>query len=317
MKKNTIKIILRALISIAILGFLLYKIDLTQLKTVLSNFNPAFYLLGIIILIAYQFILAYAWKAALSEKNILIKQKNIFRAIITSCFFAAFLPSSIGADLVLTFNIGKSLPQKEHAPSSFLFIRILGFSSSLFVAGIALMFIAHNFALRQVMVLMWVALLAIWICFWIAIHPKARRIVEKLATRFKWLSFIYKMLDSFSSFGKDRKIVLKIWLIGLVMVFLKTSIDYFMARSLGLNLPYIWFLALVPSISIITLLPISIAGLGVREGAYVGLFKNMGVPAASSFSISIMLFSLNIVLGIIGGILYLIYGTHVKSKHLK
>lgn len=305
------------LISIAILIFLFSKIDFSSLKNVLSNFNPLFYIFAILVVFIHQYIWAYTWKTALSEKNIIIKQKDIYRAVLTSYFFGTFLPSAIGPDIILTFNIGKSLPEKEHAPSSLLFIRLLNMSAILLLSGIVLFFISRTFALKQVLILTWILLLSIWAIYWMATHPKSRRLVEKIALRYKWLNFLYKIFHSFSTFGTDTKISFKIWLLGLCMAFLRVLLDYSIARALGLHIPYIWFLGLVPSISVISLLPISIAGLGVREGAYVAIFSNMGIAPASSFSISLMIFTFTILLCLTGGILYLIHGSHVKHSEAK
>jgi uncharacterized membrane protein YbhN (UPF0104 family) len=57
-------------------------------------------------------------------------------------------------------------------------------------------------------------------------------------------------------------------------------------------------------VSLVTLLPISIAGLGVREVTYAGLFSLVGVPQALAVSISLLSFSLSLVVCLIGGVLY-------------
>lgn len=316
MKKNNIKFIIRALISIAVLCFLLSKIEFSSLKQTLCNFNPLFYICAVLVLFIHLFFLAYAWRITLLGKNINIAQKDIYRAVLTSFFFGSFLPSAMGPDIILTFNIGKSLPEKQHAPSSLLFIRLIHVAAIFLVSGIVLFFIAKTFALKQILVLTWILSLSIWISYWIAIHPASRRLAERISNRHRWLRFIHKIFHSFSTFGLDNKVLIKVWFLGLCMAFIKVMIDYLIARALGLHIPYLWFLGLVPAISIITLLPISIAGLGVREGAYVGVFSNMGIPAANSFSISLMVFTLNIILCLIGGVLYLIHGAHVKHKSL-
>lgn len=313
-KKQTIKIILRATISIVLLGILFSKIEFHNLKEIICNFKPIFYTYAICVLFFHQYLWAYTWRIALKEKNININHKSIYRAVLTSYFFGTFLPSSLGPDLILTFNIGKSLQEKQHAPSSLLFIRLMNITSTLLVSGIILMFISHTFVLRQLLISTWFLLLLTWISYWIAIHPKSNKLVERIANKYQYLRFIYKISHSFYTFGLDNKVSTRIWLLGLTMSFVKVLVDYLIALSLGIHIPYLCFLGLVPIISIISLLPISIAGLGVREGAYIGIFSNMGIQSVKSFSISLTVFTLNIWLCIIGGIFYLIHGAHVKSK---
>lgn len=314
MRKTLIKTILRVLISITLMGFIMSKVEFPKIKDIISGFNPLYYLLAMCILAVHQFIWASMWRYTLREKHINISSKNIYRAVLTSYFFGTFLPSSAGPDLVLIFNIGKNLKDKQHAPGSFLFIRIINGTTILLVSGIALLFIANTFALKQILRITWTFLLCVWILYWIAVHPKSRIFAERIAQKYKLLHFIHKIFDSFSSFGKDNKTAVRIWLLGIAMTLLKVSIDYSIALALGIRIPYIYFLGLVPAVSFISMLPISIAGLGVREGAYVGIFSNLGVPSVNSFSISLAVFTLNIWLCIIGGLFYIIHGSQIKSK---
>jgi len=315
-KKQNLKVILRIGISILILGFLFAKTDLKNLKNTISNFNPYIYGGAFIILLVHQGLWAYAWKITLEEKNTKLKFSEIFRAVIISHFFGTFLPSSLGPDIILTFNIGRSLPEKQHAPSSLLFIRIINMAGILLASGIALMLLPQFFLIKNILIFTWIFLLGIWIAYWIALHPIVRKIFDKIIQKYpKYFRTIYKIFDSFSTFGMDKKVLIKVWVAGIGMALIKVCIDYTIARSLGIKVPYLWFLALIPAVSIISMIPISIAGLGIREGAYIGFFAIMGVSSSQSISISLTVFTLNLLLCLTGGILYLTHGTFVKLKN--
>jgi uncharacterized membrane protein YbhN (UPF0104 family) len=160
-------------------------------------------------------------------------------------------------------------------------------------------------------------MLSVWICYWIAVHPFVRKIFERVLSKYpKSFNIVYKIFFSFTTFGLDQKALIKIWTGGLIMALLKVLIDYTTARSLGAHIPYLWFLSFIPSVSIISMIPISIAGLGIREGAYVALFAALGVSSGISLSISLTVFSLNLLLCVIGGVLYLIHGAYLKLKNI-
>jgi uncharacterized protein (TIRG00374 family) len=316
-KKNTVNLIIRITVSVCALWYLFTKIDLHGLKNALNNFNPAIYFLAFLVILLHQAVWAYTWKITLEEKNVKIKFTDIYRAVLTSYFFGTFLPSSLGPDIILTFNIGRSLPEKQHAPSSLLFIRIMNTAAILLVSGLALLFMPKLFVIRQILVLTWLLMLSVWICYWIAVHPFVRKIFERVLSKYpKSFNIVYKIFFSFTTFGLDQKALIKIWTGGLIMALLKVLIDYTTARSLGAHIPYLWFLSFIPSVSIISMIPISIAGLGIREGAYVALFAALGVSSGISLSISLTVFSLNLLLCVIGGVLYLIHGAYLKLKNI-
>jgi len=55
-------------------------------------------------------------------------------------------------------------------------------------------------------------------------------------------------------------------------------------------------------------LPISLSGLGVREGGYVYLFAQAGVSAPLALAMSLLFYALNVATGLIGGVLYAFEG---------
>ena len=78
---------------------------------------------------------------------------------------------------------------------------------------------------------------------------------------------------------------------------------------------YVWIVALV---SLAQVLPITLAGLGVREGLFAFLLKQYGVPATTSIALSLTVFSVTLLFGILGGGLELINiyrNSKLESNH--
>src|SRR5919199_5891892 len=96
--------------------------------------------------------------------------------------------------------------------------------------------------------------------------------------------------------------------IGFLFNLLLIAINYLVARALGQNLALGYFFLFVPIISTLLLLPISLNGLGVREGAYVLLFASAGVSSATAASMSLAFWAITVSAGLIGGVLYAAQG---------
>jgi hypothetical protein len=56
------------------------------------------------------------------------------------------------------------------------------------------------------------------------------------------------------------------------------------------------------------MLPVSMSGLGVREGAYVYLFAQAGVSTAQALAMSLLIYALRVAAGLVGGVLYALQG---------
>jgi len=92
--------------------------------------------------------------------------------------------------------------------------------------------------------------------------------------------------------------------LSLIVQFLRILTVYLAALALGIEVPFAPYLVLVPVTALITLVPISLAGLGVREGAFVYFFSRAGMSEAGAFSLSLMVFGLSLVLWVVGAALY-------------
>jgi hypothetical protein len=92
--------------------------------------------------------------------------------------------------------------------------------------------------------------------------------------------------------------------LSLIVQLLRIVTIYLAAQALAIEVPFAPYLVLVPVTALITLVPISLAGLGVREGAFVYFFGRAGMSEAGAFSLSLLVFGLSLVLWVVGAALY-------------
>ena len=62
----------------------------------------------------------------------------------------------------------------------------------------------------------------------------------------------------------------------------------------------------MPLITVVAMLPVSVAGLGVREGGVVYFFAKVGVEPAIALSMSLVWFSLSLAVSGLGGLAFLL-----------
>jgi uncharacterized membrane protein YbhN (UPF0104 family) len=80
----------------------------------------------------------------------------------------------------------------------------------------------------------------------------------------------------------------------------------FIARALGVALPMsVWF-AVVPLVTLAMVVPLSINGVGVREGGLAFLLKSSGISTDAAVAIGLLWFLATILTGLIGGVLFLL-----------
>jgi uncharacterized membrane protein YbhN (UPF0104 family) len=93
-------------------------------------------------------------------------------------------------------------------------------------------------------------------------------------------------------------------LLAVVSQALMALTAYFVARSLSIGLSLLDCLVLMQPVTLLTSLPISIGGWGVRETAMIGLLGLVGVPASAALVLSVELGLLTMVVSLPGLVLW-------------
>ncbi|MSU78767.1 MAG: flippase-like domain-containing protein [Gemmataceae bacterium] len=98
----------------------------------------------------------------------------------------------------------------------------------------------------------------------------------------------------------------------LVQVFGVISV-WLIGQALNLNLPFTYCCILSPMVSLLTLLPISVNGMGVREVGTIVFLAPLGIDADSAKTLAFLWFAVNVAVSLSGGLVYLA-GTAPKSN---
>jgi uncharacterized protein (TIRG00374 family) len=80
------------------------------------------------------------------------------------------------------------------------------------------------------------------------------------------------------------------------------------AAALGMiseTVPLTYFFMFMPIIWVVTMIPISVGGLGVREGVFIFFFAQVGVPSDNAVALSLLYYSYLVFSGVVGGLLFL------------
>jgi hypothetical protein len=90
---------------------------------------------------------------------------------------------------------------------------------------------------------------------------------------------------------------------------------YTLARGMNFALPASTFLWTVPLVSLSALLPVSFAGLGVREGVWLILLAGSAIPPADIVAFSLLYFVCNLLVAVTGGILFVSSGMALRHAN--
>ena len=275
--KLFVKRIIQLLVSIGGFAYIFYKIPINE---VIDNWNIGMTPWILAMLVAATLVMAIQanrWKG-LSVQGPEIPFKTYYAYTAMGYFFNNLLPTGFGGDAVKSIAFGKKFNQTSQSVSAVLLARIQGLLAMFLCFFIALPFALSKAEIPLVYTLiMTAASLACVIFILLCLFSDKLPIPQFISNKF---SFIGKLQNSLSIYRKHKKQLLLSSLDSLWLQLLTLFIAYAYFRAVGVDID-ISILVVFTSITIvISMVPISLNGIGVREGTQVALFTGiLGIPA--------------------------------------
>lgn len=310
-QKQLILTVIKFGLSIMLMLWVLRKTNLEEILLALRDAKISLLIVALFIYFLSYYIRAQRWHLLLQVKGVNTSIISLLRCYLIGVFFSNFLPSTVGGDMVRAYDIWKMGASKSTAAVSVFIDRFLGLLIlAIFAVG------AMLFSQKQIENLLllypWVVLSAVIVLaiFWLIFMPPQQMLtlVNKIQLPF-WHKLQHKfknLIKAFLVFGNHKQTIVKgLWLSLIVQI---SVICHYYAIALALNLsvPFTNFFLIIPLISLIMVLPISINAIGLRENAFVFFFGvyGYGVSRPEAVALAWLAYGIVIIQGLLGGILY-------------
>ncbi len=318
LSKKILSIILRISVSIALLAFLFRRVDKEAFLEIIKLANPLFLLLAFLLfLVSYVFGL-YRWEMLLKGAKVHLSIKKILIGYCGGVFFNLFLPSTIGGDLVRSFDLASHTRKPKEVVASVLLDRLSGYVALVTIAIVALSFgfgVIRDTTVIIIILIVTAILAAILLMlFNNYLFSKVNKLLHSPAGN-KLRLALKDLHQEIYYFRHRKKIILNNLIFSFLIQLCLPFSFYFIAQALGVNIRPIYFFIFVPLISAITFLPISIGGLGLRDATTVFFFAKAGLSHDVGLAISLTVFAFVIVIGCIGGIIYFLTLHTLRFQH--
>ncbi len=277
------------------------KVDILKLLNEIKNIPIWFVLINIIWTFLLVVLISFRWSLLVFKK---IKIKTILtftRANFLANFSSLFFPTMIAGEISKWIVINQKYPEisKTKVLGSVFLDRFIGFSVFIFLGLITAIIDKKIDLLTPDYVFYLLIILAI-ICFSIYVIIYFFDI-SKFLSKIKFLNKVNDIFDLLKNQNKNQ--ITKCLLISILSEIFWIVQIWFIGRQLGTNIGILPVFIFIPIISIILLLPISIAGFGAREQLYLFFFLQVGGKAESILLMSTFLGILGVISSLFGGIL--------------
>jgi glycosyltransferase 2 family protein len=306
MTPKRIALAVQVLVTAALLALLFRNFDWTAFGSALGRIPAWFYATSFGALVAGQALYVFKWGLVLRAMGFRLPFWRLGEHYLVGIFFNNFLPTMIGGDAARVYYLGRREGFATIA-TSVLVDRGLGFLS-MATWGTALVWwlditTPAFAAARQVLTVLCVLLVAAVAA---ALSLRLAPFVAFLQ-RMPYGGWIADGLELVRKRGRPLRrhpaVVSAVVVIGfLYFVPLGWVYQTYFRLSAGLNVPYEAILLVLVAIGVLSNIPISLNGIGLREQLHFLLFASLGVPKELAVGMSVIVFSQFLVLSVVGAL---------------
>jgi uncharacterized protein (TIRG00374 family) len=295
----------------ALLFYLLFRrMDFQQFGEVLSHARLGLLLASMGILWVGHAICIFRWRKLMRPLMPVFSLLRLFEIYCIGLFFNLAFPTAVGGDVVKMYYAGKPSRQYAQSFAATFLDRDTGMLAMLVLACVGTFLLPMKIPGIPVTLIVWLSFAGFLVLNVFIFMPALHRVLTQLLHRLnlsKMAARVDAISNAFQVMGKNPRVLLDALLISLVNQLLVFGVTWLTAIGLRLSVPFLYFLVIVPVITLVTMLPISISGLGWREAASVSLFGAIGVAAAPSLALGLLSSIMVLLSAVPGGILYIFF----------
>ncbi|PIS17427.1 MAG: hypothetical protein COT59_00725 [Candidatus Nealsonbacteria bacterium CG09_land_8_20_14_0_10_42_14] len=305
------------IIGIVLFVYILSKVNWPEFSDILREINIFYFILGILLIIPAVSIRALRWREIVNSLDAGISKKTSIIIFAKGLFWGVITPGKLGEFSRAKYLAEKSNISLDKALFTVVFDKLIEFFAAVFLSIPAVLALFYLFEVDVFLIMLILSLLVISGIYFLIKRESAQKVLKPLFQIFIFDSLKKKAEDFFHGFFEETKrltraLIVKLFCYELVIYLLTLLVFFLMTLSLGITVP-LWYLGLmIPLVSIVAVLPVSVFGLGTREAGLIFLFSliNLSLNQAVAFSFLIMFWS--ILSGVPGLIL-----TFLPAKTLK
>jgi uncharacterized protein (TIRG00374 family) len=303
--------ILKIAVSAGLIVILLYRISAGRLLEHLENINPLWMAVAVAIFLASSLLGALQWHLLLSAGGVKMTVSRTFSLYFTGLFFNNLLPTNVGGDAYKIYDVVKTGYDPHKVFAITLLDRVIGITGLCLLALTAslVLYFTGGAADLGLYALIFVGCITPVILLTLSrsVSAPVRNILSRIRL---WrigerLELVFSHLGSFRSFPS---LMGKVTVLTLTIQILRISTHLAVAIALGIRpeaREMLHFFVFVPLLGLVMMLPISINGLGLREGAGILLFTRIGLSEEEAFLMEFITYVVMVGVSLIGGVIFL------------
>jgi uncharacterized protein (TIRG00374 family) len=278
----------RIVVTVALLGVVAVRIDWSKMEGRLRHGHPLDFLAAVGLVLVALIIGAYRWWRLLRGAGVKLDLARLAHVYAVSTFSGTCLPTTLGSDVTRALLVTRRGPVLTRVATTIFVDRAGGLAGLLGMAWIAFAFQATSVPAGAQVFLVWVTAAAIigLLIGVVAVFRGPR--LGRAAIPQRLMSVARQSRWQLREYARDPVILVMLVVLSLIYQALISLQLVMLARAIDVHLAFATAAVVLALVTIVTLIPVSIGGFGVREGTYVVLLSGASIAATDATLISVL-----------------------------
>ena len=289
---------LRIAVTAVLLAGMFLIVDVSELMTVVARLSLPMLAVAIAVLAVQRVIAVLRWQIILAAHGIRSSFPELTRITLISHSIGHMSPGGLGVEVARAWQAGAAWGEMSMAVSSVVLDRVIGLVSMLVIALVIALVLSPGMPdLQPIAWACGVGLVAVAGFVAVLNTRVGRQLIGRLPRRLhaRIGPALDKLVVSLARHGRDFRLVAWIAVLSLVMQSFRAVTVWIIFMAMGTDVSLLHCLVFVPLVYVLLAVPVSLGGLGVREGALAFFFAQVGVPPEVSVAAGLVLYALQLV----------------------
>lgn len=285
-----------SVIGILIFILILTRIDIPALLAIFTSINLFYLLIAISVNGIAVVTKSFKWKIIVNTVKPKFSLFESVQAFLIGFSFSVLTPAKLG-DLIRVYYVRDENCTTGRALSTVVIDRLIDVAMLVAIAGTSMFLFSYLYHFEILSLIVLGLIVAGVACGIMVILNKSllSKLLRPFFTLFVPLTmkekvslYFHEFYEGLFSFYHHRRAFFLALSVAFLSWILAFVYGYFLALSIGIPLELSYFVVVIPIISLLDLLPISISGIGTRDAALIFLFGLKGIPAESAVAFSLL-----------------------------
>jgi uncharacterized membrane protein YbhN (UPF0104 family) len=280
-------LLVRLLVTAAILGYLASRIDITEAARAVVGVRVGHLLLVLALVAADRAVMILRWILLLRASGVAIETPRAASIFLVSSFVGSFLPAGVGGDVARAYGLSREATTASEAVASVVVDRLLGVLSLIVMGAVGFVVAAPTGLPRGLAVTALVAVIVLAAAlFWM---DGVVRMLPRWRGTAGLLSRMDALGDAVARYRRRGRVMARVLAWSMAVQLLRILQAFLLGLGLGIGVPFSTYLLFMPIGLLMLMLPVSISGFGLPQGVFVWMLVPLGVSDELALALSTLI----------------------------